>query len=51
MALEKNLNSKLKIRGYNYIESADYRFYANNGTRNNNSAIRLVSRFNTNTST
>ena len=51
MALEKNLyNSSLKIRGYNYIESADFRFYTNNGTRNNNSAIRLVSRYNTNSS-
>ncbi len=51
MAKVKNLhNSSLKIRGYNYIESADYRFYTNNGTRNNNSAIRLVPRYNTNTS-
>ena len=30
MALEKNLNSRLKIRGFNYVESADYRLYANN---------------------
>ena len=51
MALTKNLlNSSLKIRGYNYIESADYRFYQNNGTRSDGMAVRLVARYNTNTS-
>ena len=49
MALAKNLlNSSLKIRGYNYIESADYRFYQNNGSYSNNMAVRLVQRYNTN---
>ena len=49
MALTKNLlNSSLKIRGYNYIESADYRFYQNNGTRSDGMAVRLVQRYNTN---
>lgn len=50
MSLEKNLrNSSLRIRGYNYIESADFRFYQNNGTRSDGMAVRLVPRFNTNT--
>ena len=44
MALEKNFNSKLKIRGYNYIESADFRFYQNGGTRSDGMAVRLVQR-------
>ena len=49
MALAKNLlNSSLKIRGHNYIESADFRFYQNNGTRSNGMAVRLVQRYNTN---
>ena len=49
MSLEKNLpNSSLRIRGYNYIESADYRFYTNNGTRSDGMAVRLVQRYNTN---
>ena len=51
MALTKNLlNSSLKIRGYNYIESADFRFYQNGGTRSDNMAVRLVPIFSTNTS-
>ena len=49
MSLEKNLrNSSLRIRGYNYIESADFRFYQNNGTRSDGMAVRLVPRFNKN---
>ena len=51
MALEKNLNSRLKIRGYNYIESADYRLYDNNNISNGyTGAIRAVARYSTNTS-
>ena len=51
MALEKNLNSRLKIRGYNYIESADYRLYDNSNISNGyTGAIRAVARYSTNTS-
>ncbi len=50
MAKEKRIwESSLRIRGYNYIESADFRFYQNNGTRSDGMAVRLVPRFNTNT--
>ena len=51
MAKEKRIwESSLRIRGYNYIESADFRFYQNNGTRSDGMAVRLLPRFNTNTS-
>ena len=52
MALTKNLlNSSLKIRGYNYIESADYRLYNNTSIAGGyTGAIRTVARYNTNTS-
>lgn len=50
MAKEKRIwESSLRIRGYNYIESADYRFYQNNGTRSTGMAVRLLPRYNTNT--
>ena len=51
MALAKNLyNSSLKIRGFNYVESADYRLYANNTIPGGyTGAIRTVARYNTNT--
>tara|TARA_B100001057_G_scaffold205272_1_gene205978 strand:- start:381 stop:866 length:486 start_codon:yes stop_codon:yes gene_type:complete len=52
MALTKNLyNSSLKIRGYNYVESADYRIYSNTSLSDGyTGAIRTVARYNTNTS-
>ena len=52
MAKVKNIhNSSLKIRGYNYIESADYRLYNNSNIANGyTGAIRAVARYNTNTS-
>ena len=50
MSLEKTFNSKLKIRGYNYIESADYRLYNNSNIANGyTGAIRAVARYSTNT--
>ena len=50
MSLEKTFNSRLKIRGYNYIESADYRIYNNTSIANGyTGAIRTVARYNTNT--
>ena len=52
MAKVKNIhNSTLKIRGYNYIESADYRIYNNTSISGGyTGAIRTVARYNTNTS-
>ena len=52
MALTKNLyNSSLKIRGYNYVESADYKLYSNTSISGGyTGAIRTVARYNTNTS-
>ena len=51
MALTKNLyNSSLKIRGFNYVESAEYRLYANNTIAGGyTGAIRTVARYSTNT--
>ena len=52
MSKVKNLlNSSLKIRGYNYVESAEYRMYADNSIAGGyTGAIRTVARYRTNTS-
>ena len=51
MAKEKRIwESSLRIRGVNYIESADYRLYDNNNIANGyTGAIRTVARYSTNT--
>ena len=51
MAKVKNIHeSSLKIRGLNYIESADYRLYSNTSIADGyTGAIRTVARYSTNT--